>query len=191
MFTITQRQYDMIMHQAQACFPQESGGFLGGKDGVILGILPTFNMNLYDRTTEFGLTADDIDRAYRFFEKNKLEYYGVYHSHPKGIPYPSKQDLSHNMKYQFIVGLEDRFSPELYAYEIDKGNVIPVPIQVVDEKLVEQMYLGGETHKISDVAKPREMRELESMIKNIINGRDNEYVKEPPKWDSSSFTTKA
>jgi len=35
------------------------------------------------------------------------------------------------------------------------------------------------------------MKELEDMIENIVQGRDNTYVKEPPKWDSSSFSTKA
>jgi [CysO sulfur-carrier protein]-S-L-cysteine hydrolase len=190
-FTITKRQYEIIMHQAQACWPQESGGFLGGREDVILGVLPTFNMHLYDRTNTFGIPADDFDRAYRFFEKYKLDFYGIYHSHPKGIPYPSRQDLANNQRYQFIVGLRDRYNPELYAYEIVNGEVVPVPVQIVDEALVEQMYLSPEKPKLNDAAKPDDLKELETMIDNIIQGRDNEYVKEPPKWDSSSFSTKA
>ncbi len=191
MFAITRRQYDIIMHQAQACYPQESGGFLGGREGVILGVLPTFNMHLYDRTNTFAMTTDDFDRAARFFEKYKLDSYGVYHSHPKGIPYPSRQDLAHNQKYHFIVGLADRYNPELYAYEVENGEVIPVPIQIVDESLVEQMYLSPEDPKLASAAPPDDMKELADMINAMIEGRDVDYRKEPPKWDSSSFSTRA
>ena len=43
MFIITERQYSIIMKQAQACYPQETGGFLGGRENTILGILPIPN----------------------------------------------------------------------------------------------------------------------------------------------------
>lgn len=190
MFTITRRQYDLIMHQAQACFPQESGGILGGREDVILGILPVFNQNLYDRTTQFGMTADDIDRGFRFLEKYNLNYYGIYHSHPKGIPYPSKQDLSHGQKYLFIIGLQDRFNPQLIAWEIEKGEPVQVPIRVVDDKLVEEMYLSPENPRLADVAEPDELVRLAKMIDDIIHKRI-EYPKDAPTWDSSSFSTTA
>ena len=147
MFTITQRQYDIIMHQAQACFPQESGGILGGTGGRDPRHTAGFQQYLYDRTESFGMTADDIDRGSRFLEKNKLDYYGIYHSHPKGIPYPSKQDLSHEQKYQFIIGLADRYNPELYAWQVEKGEMTQVPIRIVDESFVEQMYLSPDNPK--------------------------------------------
>jgi proteasome lid subunit RPN8/RPN11 len=190
MFTITRRQFDMIMHQAQACYPQEAGGILGGREDVILGVLPVFNQYLYDRTKTFGMTPDDIDRGYRFLAKYNLEYYGVYHSHPKGIPYPSKEDLSHNQRYLFIISLADRYNPVLMAWEVDKGEITQVPIRIVNESFVEQMYLSPENPKLLDVAEPDEMTKLSQMIADIINGK-MEYKKESPKWDSSSFSTKA
>jgi proteasome lid subunit RPN8/RPN11 len=189
MFTITKRQYDLIMNQAQACFPQEAGGILGGREDVILGVLPVFNQYLYDRTQTFGMTADDLDRGFRFLAKYNLEYYGIYHSHPKGIPYPSKEDLSHNQRYLFIIGLADRYDPELYAWEVDKGEITQVPVKIVDERLVEQMYLSPEKPSLAESA-PDEMKKLAGMIRDIIKG-EIVYPKEPPKWDSSSFSTTA
>ena len=189
MFIITQRQYDLIMHQAQACFPQESGGILGGRENVILGVLPVFNQFLYDRTKTFGMTADDIDRGYRFLAKYNLEYYGIYHSHPKGLPYPSREDLSHNQRYHFIVSLADRYNPLLMAWEVAGSQIIQVPIQIVDEGLVEQMYLSPEKPSLSEAA-PDEMTKLSQIIAAIINGKI-EYKKESPKWDSSTFSTTA
>jgi [CysO sulfur-carrier protein]-S-L-cysteine hydrolase len=189
MFTITRRQFDMIMHQAQACYPQEAGGILGGREDIILGILPVFNQNLYDRTKNFGMTADDIDRGYRFLEKYNLEYYGIYHSHPKGIAYPSKQDLSHNQRYHFIISLADRYNPVLMAWEVAKGEILQVPIRIVDERFVEQMYLSPEKPGLAESA-PNEMTKLTGMIRDMLKGK-LVYPKEPPKWDSSSFSTKA
>ena len=188
-FIITNRQYDLIMHQAQACYPQEAGGILGGRENVILGVLPVFNQFLYDRTKTFGMTADDLDRGYRFLAKHNLEYYGIYHTHPKGIPYPSRADLSHNQKYHFIVSLADRYNPLLMAWEVAGSQIIQVPIQIVDEGLVEQMYLSPEKPSISEAA-PDEMTKLSQMIADIISGKI-EYKKESPKWDSSSFSTMA
>ncbi len=190
MFTITQRQYDLIMKQAQACYPQESGGMLGGKEDVILGVLPVFNQFLYDKTKTFGMTADDLDRGYRFFEKNKMKFYGIYHSHPKGIPYPSEQDLSHNQKYLFIIGLADRFNPELVAWEMIKGEPVRIPIQVVDEEHVRQMVLTPDKPKLSDAAPKDQIKTLRRMIIEILEGKVD-YPKDPPKWDSSSFSTTA
>ena len=188
-FMITNRQYDLIMHQAQACFPQESGGILGGRENVILGVLPVFNQFLYDRTRTFGMTADDIDRGYRFLAKHDLDYLGIYHTHPKGIAYPSKEDLAHNQKYHFIVSLADRYNPVFAAWEVEKGEIIQVPIQIVDEKLVEQMYLSPEKPSLSESA-PDEMTRLAGMISDIIEGKIR-YNKEAPKWDSSTFSTTA
>jgi len=188
-FIITNRQYDLIMHQAQACYPQEAGGILGGRENVILGVLPVFNQFLYDRTKTFGMTADDIDRGYRFLAKHDLEYYGIYHSHPKGIPYPSREDLSHNQRYHFIISLADRYNPILMAWEVAGSQIIQVPIQIVDEGLVEQMYLSPEKPSISEAA-PDEMTKLAGMISDIIEGKIR-YNKEAPKWDSSTFSTTA
>jgi [CysO sulfur-carrier protein]-S-L-cysteine hydrolase len=190
MFTITKRQYDMIMQQAQACYPQESGGVLGGRENVILGVLPVFNQFLYDRTKTFGIKSDDVDRAYRFFEKNKMQFYGIYHSHPKGIPYPSKEDLSHGQRYLFIIGLADRYNPDLYAYEVVKGSVVPLPIRIVDEAMVDQMFLSADKHKFSDAASADDRTHLTNLINDMLMGR-LQYPKDNPVWSSSSFSTKA
>ncbi len=189
MFTITRRQFDLIMNQAQAVYPQEAGGILGGREDVILGVLPVPNQYLYDRTQTFGMTADDVDRGYRFLAKHNLEYYGVYHSHPKGVPYPSQQDLAHNQRYHFIIGLEDRYNPVLMAWEVENEEIVQVPIRIVDEKLVEQMYLSPEKPSFSEAA-PDEMKDLAMMISDIIRGKIV-YPKLPPKWDSSTFSTTA
>ncbi|MFC1559764.1 Mov34/MPN/PAD-1 family protein [Candidatus Margulisiibacteriota bacterium] len=191
MFTITNRQYELIMHQAQSCYPQESGGILGGREDVILGILPIHNKFLYDRTGTFGMDTDDIDRGYQFLAKHKLDYYGIYHSHPKGIPYPSKEDLSHGQKFIFIVGLADRHNPGLYAWKVEGKEITQVPIKIVDEQLVEQMFLSPSKPKIADAAHPDEFAKLQSIIMDIVKGKVKYEKEHANKWDHSSFSTLA
>ncbi len=192
MFIITERQYNIIMKQAQACYPQESGGFLGGKENTILGVLPIPNKYLYDRTEVFGIGSDDVDLAYKFLNKHKLEYLGVYHSHPKGIPYPSEQDLAHHQKYLFIIGLQDRYNPELYAWRVEGNKVYPEDIKIISDIGVTVIDIRTGKPKLSENAPPAEMDRLAHMIDDLIAGKEPQYPKmKPIKWDASSFSTLA
>jgi proteasome lid subunit RPN8/RPN11 len=190
MFIITERQYNIIMQQAQACYPQESGGVLGGRDNTILGVLPIANKFLYDRTETFALSNDDIDTAYRFLEKHNLEFVGIYHSHPKGLPYPSDQDLAHNQKYLFIIGLRDRYNPELYAWRTENGKVYGEDIKIMSDFGVSVVDIKTGKPKLSENAPPKELDRLAHMIDDLIAGKKPEYPRlDPTHWDASTFST--
>ena len=192
MFIITERQYNIIMQQAQACYPQESGGVLGGKKNTILGVLPIPNKYLYDRTETFAITDDDIDLAYKFLAKHKLEYLGVYHSHPKGAPYPSEQDLAHHQRYLFIISLRDRFNPELYAWRVEGNKVYPEDIKIISDIGVTVIDIRTGKPKLAESATKAEMDKLASMIDDFISGKKPEYPRlRPVKWDASTFSTLA
>lgn len=192
MFIITERQYNIIMKQAQAGFPQETGGVLGGREGTILGVLPIANKNLSDRTKVFSLNSDDVDRANQFLAKHQLEYMGLYHTHPKGVPYPSEQDLSHNQKYLFIIGLRDRYNPELRAWKIEDSEVLPENIKIVSDIGVTVVDIKTGMPKLSQNLTREEMDKLVLWIDNWISGKEPEYPRMGPiKWDASSFSTMA
>ncbi|MFA6431754.1 MAG: Mov34/MPN/PAD-1 family protein [Candidatus Margulisiibacteriota bacterium] len=190
MFTITERQYNIILRQAEACFPQETGGILGGRENTILGVLPIPNKHLYDRTQIFAMTQDDIDTAYHFLVKHKLEYLGVYHTHPKGIPFPSAQDLSYNQKYLFIIGLQDRYNPELYAWKIEDGKVYSEDIKIMSDAGITVVDIKTGKPKLSENVSKVEMDRIAQIIDDMIAGRETTYPKlETNKWDAASFNT--
>lgn len=192
MFTITERQYNIIMQQAQACYPQETGGFLGGRENTILGVLPVPNKFLYNRTEVFALSSEDIDMAYRFLVKHKLEYLGVYHTHPKGTPYPSEQDLAHNQKFLFIIGLENRYNPELYAWRVENGRVYSENIKVISDAGITVIDIHTGKPKLSESVIPVELDRLAEMIDDMIAGKRPIYTKmESRRWDASTFSTLA
>ena len=190
MFKITERQYNIIMKQAQDCYPQETGGILGGRGDTIMGVLPIANKIAQDRTAVFGITAEDIERAYHFLVKHKLEYLGVYHTHPKGVPIPSVQDLSHNQKYLFIVGLQDRHNPDLYAWRVENNHVYSESIKIISDMGVTVVDIATGKPKLAENIGGQELNRLTKMVNDFIEGREPEYHKyNAPNWDASSFST--
>lgn len=190
MFIVTERQYNIIMQQCQSCYPQETGGILGGRDNTILGVLPIANKFSQNQSQAFALSSDDIETAYRFLVKHKLEYLGVYHSHPKGIPIPSAQDLSHNQKYLFIIGLQERYNPELYAWKVENGKVYQENIKIVSDIGITVVDIHTGQPKLSQFFPRRQMDRLAEMIDEMTVGKSPTYPKlDPQKWDASSFST--
>jgi len=180
------------MHQAQACFPYEAGGFLGGKENNILGVLPVPNKKVGGRD-EFSLWEDDFGRAYTFFEKHNLELAGVYHTHPGGIAYPSDQDIKatsqKRMKYMFIIGMADRYKPDLRVYTIS-GGVVEIPIRVVSDKGIVVMDLFSSGNRQSKLT-PENLHLFHEYIKRVIREETESGRKGDFGWDASSFSTLA
>lgn len=192
MFKITERQYDIIMKQAQSCYPNETGGILGGQGDTILGVLPIANKVLKNQTEVFGITAEDIERAYHFLIKHNLEYLGLYHTHPKGVPIPSAQDLAHHQRYLFIIGLEDRYNPELYAWRVEEGKVYAENIKIISDIGITVIDVVTGKPKLSESVDREELDKLAEIIENLILGKEPEYPKQGPiNWDASSFSTQA
>ncbi|MFC1496742.1 Mov34/MPN/PAD-1 family protein, partial [Candidatus Margulisiibacteriota bacterium] len=170
MFKITQHQYDIIMHQVQSCYPQETGGFLGGLEDKILGVLPVPNKVVGgEGNDEFGLWDEDFTRAHLFFDKHKLKLLGVYHSHPAGVALPSDQDIKatyqKQMRFMFIVGLADRYNPDLRAFLLYRG-IEEIPIQVVSDSGTEvlDLYSSGD-RKIK--LTPEKLHNFHEYIKQV------------------------
>src|SRR3989339_2213373 len=170
-FNITQHQYDIILRQALENLPYECGGFLGGKENKILGVLPTINKNYNNSTDFFIIDSDDILRAHEFFNKHNLQYLGVYHTHPHGLPEPSEQDLKNIQKFLFIIGLKNPSNPEFNAFETLSGKAYPIPIKVVDNKGYTILDLHSGQQKMSEGAMEVEMNRLQIMINDIRNER--------------------
>ena len=71
-FSITQRHYNIIIEQVQKNYPYESGGFIGGKDGVITAIFPVLNQDISNKTDVFAIYPQDIERAHLFLKNMVL-----------------------------------------------------------------------------------------------------------------------
>lgn len=199
-FRITRKHYDIIIKQGIDNLPIESGGFLGGKDNFIQGILPIYNQHLEDQTGTFAFSKEDVLRAHQFFKKHDLDYYGLYHTHPKGAAYPSAQDIATGHKYHFILSLANPNQPVFAAYEIVNRNPVHIPI-VVTEGSFDSVDISSKSKKavieeLPSYLKQRTLEEdaqdLSDKINNILDDKPLKYQKLPPKYrDGSDFSTLA
>ena len=168
-FSITQRHYNIIIEQVQKNYPYESGGFVGGKEGTITAIFPVLNQDISNKTDVFAIYPQDIERAHLFFEKHGLEYYGTYHSHPKGEAIPSQQDLTHIQKYLFIISLKNFDHPDFAAYKVvghQKADRIPLNI------------VKDQDYQVKDIQSSKKNRTPDGFIipKDIPDYNDNEQL---------------
>ncbi|MBI5399969.1 Mov34/MPN/PAD-1 family protein [Candidatus Saganbacteria bacterium] len=191
MFKITERQYGIIIQQAMAAFPQETGGILGGHGETILGILPIANKAIDKANETFGISADDVERAYHFLVKHQLEYLGIYHTHPRGAPYPSTKDLSYKQKHLFIIGLKEKNNPELYAWKVDDfGQVRGEDIKIISDVGATVVDIMTGKPRLSENIGGQELDQLTQRVNAFIQGRKPEYHRyNPTNWDASTFST--
>ncbi|NQY73450.1 MAG: Mov34/MPN/PAD-1 family protein [Candidatus Margulisbacteria bacterium] len=193
---ITQRQFDIVMGQAMDNYPEESGGFLGGKDNVVQAVLPVYNQSATDRTRRFVMTSDDIQRAHEFFEKHGLGFFGSYHSHPDGLPTPSHQDITNVQKYHFIIGLKDPNKPILKAFHASGFHIDEIPVAVISNDGFTALNLGESESQIKEevlsenMLKDDDKEGLDNMMDNLRKG-DPKYTKERPNKSDSDFSTLA
>lgn len=196
MFVITEHQYEIIMTQAQKNYPYETGGVLcGDENGIIKGIMPLYNYADGDQKKQFGISHDDIYRGHAFAKKHGLIYYGIYHTHPKGIAYPSEADLAHNQRFLFIISLRDRYNPDFAAYSVTPGpKATRVEIQVINNTGVTIIDINTGQTKFKENVAQEEIDKLNTMIENIIEEKQK-YQKMSPKNKfeaiNSSFNTEA
>ena len=196
-FRITERHYKIITDQAVQNLPEECGGFLGGRDHQIMAIQPIFNQHLYNRTDTFSFTAEDIERAQRFFKKHDMDYYGLYHSHPSGVAYPSKQDISTGHKYHFIIALSSADDIEMRAWEVVNRQPQPVPLQIVSDKEFSSIDIHNDSASPRNAYQGRnrnmidEAGDLSQKIQNIKDEKPTYERNEPINWQDSDFSTLA
>ncbi len=190
MFIIIRRHYELILRQTVMNYPEESGGLLGGRHGVILGVYPVFNWAEKNvKFREFGLSKEDLQKAREFFTLHDLDYVGTYHSHPKGVPYPSAQDLSHKQeKHLMIVGLQDPHNPVVAIYENKGGHAVPERLKLIEDQDIAYYAPAGSSWRSSE--QQRHMERMSHLIQGMINGF-SAYKKQDAKRFGSSFSVEA
>ena len=198
-FRITRRHYDIILKQGLDLLPIEAGGFLGGdiESGTIKAIFPIYNQHLEVQTDTFGFMPDDLGRARSFFKKHNLEYFSMYHTHPKGIAYPSQTDINAGHWFHFILSLRDKKNPDFRAFFIqNKKTPVEVPFVVVEDKGFHKKDLasGIPEYDASTQARMQHQdtgEELTEKLDKLKNKKENPYERYQSHNPNSDFNTLA
>src|SRR5579864_4745199 len=114
---------------------RERCGLLAGHDGVITRAFPAENVAA-NPATSYEIAPQEIFRMMREFRAAKLEFLGIYHSHPKGDNAPSPRDIEqayYSEEAYFIISpLPDAPKP-VRAFSIRDGRAIELEIQRSEE----------------------------------------------------------
>lgn len=113
-------------------YPEETGGFLGGREACVGAVYPSGNKSKVMRRTVYLSTKQDRAKAEEAFKGYGMDFLGSYHTHPKHGVYPSPGDIATDKawgKYHFIIGMRDETHPVISAYEYRAGER-PIPLQI-------------------------------------------------------------
>lgn len=133
----------MIEH-ARAGRPEEVCGLVAcDQDGAIVATLPVVNAAT-NKIITYHMEPSSQFRAFQEIDERGWELYGIYHSHPASVPYPSLTDqglafdpfddipLYPDAVY-FIIGLADPSNPIIRAYLLpDPKTIEELALEIVE-----------------------------------------------------------
>jgi proteasome lid subunit RPN8/RPN11 len=114
---------------------RECCGMLAGQDGVITQAFPAKNVAA-DPVRNYEIAPKEIVRLMREFRERRLEFLGVYHSHPNWMEAnePSPKDIAlayYSEAIYFIVSPRPYAISPVRAFSIQDGRVTELEIQVL------------------------------------------------------------
>ena len=118
-----------ISDHAANCSPAEACGLLAGRADEIHGVYPLPNVAA-EPETRFHADPNAQLRALQAIDDAKLQWIGIYHSHPGSAPIPSQSDIRECVEsglLQLIVSLEG-VKPKLKLWRIHNESVLPVDL---------------------------------------------------------------
>lgn len=114
---------------------QECCGLLAGQDGVITQAFPAKNIAA-DPVRNYEIAPKDIVRLMGKFRERRLEFLGIYHSHPNWMHEnePSPKDIAlayYSEAIYFIVTPRPYATAPVRAFSIRDGRAMELEIQIL------------------------------------------------------------
>ncbi|MCY4526961.1 MAG: M67 family metallopeptidase [Anaerolineaceae bacterium] len=120
-----------LLNAASSGAPNEACGLLGGKQGNASRFIAIDNVAA-NPSRRYEMDSSQLVKALFAIERDNLELSAIWHSHPRGRPLPSPEDIRAAAwpgVCQLILGVVNGRS-ELAAWEITSGEVRRVPLQI-------------------------------------------------------------
>lgn len=116
---------------AEAGFPEETCGLIGGREGRAERLFPIENI----RHSPVAFEMDPLAQieAMLAIEADGMEIVAIYHSHPSGPPNPSPTDIAQAYypdAVYIIISLAKVTAPEVNAFTIRDGAVSTVDLHI-------------------------------------------------------------
>ncbi len=134
---IPRPQYQALVHQLHAVYPQEGCGFLAGHCspegiGQVKHCYPV--ENALHSEWAFFMHPPQMVETILAVEAEAMVLLAVYHSHPRSAAAPSATDIAQVYDpdmVQLIVSLEDLLRPQSRAFLIQNGQYREIPCTIL------------------------------------------------------------
>ena len=127
--------YGQLLAHARRHPHRECCGILAGQDGLITQAFAAKNVAA-DPVWNYEIAPKEIARLMVELRKRRLEFLGIYHSHPNwmDINEPSPKDIAlacHSNAIHFIVTPRPYATTPIRAFSIRNGSATELEIQVL------------------------------------------------------------
>jgi proteasome lid subunit RPN8/RPN11 len=127
--------YGQLLGHARRQPHRECCGILGGQGGLITQAFPAKNV-APDPVRNYEIAPKEIVRLMGELRKRRLEFLGIYHSHPYWLDTnePSPKDIAlayYSEAIYFIVTPRPYASMPIRAFSIREGRAMELEIQVL------------------------------------------------------------
>jgi [CysO sulfur-carrier protein]-S-L-cysteine hydrolase len=140
---LTHQHLEQLATLAQNANEEEICGLLFGTNHTVAQIIPIQNKHTQPKQA-FKMDEQALFQAFKQAEKEELSLVGIYHSHPHSAPIPSPEDIREaELNYPQVAHLIIRPLPnnaEFKAWHIQKASVIPIPLLIGNEALLEEPH---------------------------------------------------
>jgi [CysO sulfur-carrier protein]-S-L-cysteine hydrolase len=121
---------DEIVAHARAGLPNEACGILGGREGEATSFHPTRNED--ESPYRYSVHRDDLVRVWAELDDADDEIVGIYHSHTRSAPYPSRTDveLATWPEAAYVIVALRQGPPELAAFRLADGKIEELALEI-------------------------------------------------------------
>ena len=127
--------YGQLLAHARRQPHWECCGILAGQDGLITHAFPAKNVAA-DPARNYEISLKELVRLMAVFRERRLEFLGIYHSHPNWLDTnePSPKDIAlayYSEAIYFIVTPRPYATTPIRAFSIRDGRALELEIQVL------------------------------------------------------------
>ena len=127
--------FGQLLRHARRQPHRECCGLLAGQHDVITQAFPAKNVAV-DPVRNYEIAPKEINRLMEEFRKRRLEFLGIYHSHPNwmDVNEPSPKDIAlayYSKATYFIVTPRPYATTPVRAFSIRDGRAMELEIQIL------------------------------------------------------------
>ena len=135
MLTIKKTDLQSIYEHCDSVYPNEACGILAGRNNRVQKVYTL--VSEMPSPTFYQIDSKEHFRVIREMREAGIDLVSIYHSHPGGPAFPSATDVDlayYPEAVYLIVSLMDRQNPVAKGYNIIKGEITEVPLNIIPEE---------------------------------------------------------